>query len=98
MENRISSSFAFCLSTEKALSRRKIDMAHSKLASGAATTVMQTDEGWIALAVDALAAAGKPRREQRRKALCEQVVSYLRPLVGDRNGTHVLLEGKQVAS
>ncbi len=67
-------------------------MNHSKLSSGATTTVTLTDEGRIALAVDALAAAGKARSEQRRKALCEQAVSYLRPIVGDWNGTHVLLE------
>jgi hypothetical protein len=62
-------------------------MNHSKLSFGAATTVMLTDEGRIALAVDALATARKARGEQLRKALCEQAMSYLRPVVGDRSGT-----------
>jgi hypothetical protein len=58
-----------------------MDMNNSKLSTYAATTVMLTVEGRIALAADALAAAGKTRNEQRKKTLCEQAMSYLRSVV-----------------
>jgi hypothetical protein len=54
----------------------------NRLSTPAATiTVNLTNAGRIALAVDALEAAGKTRNEQRRRALCEQAMSYLRPVV-----------------
>jgi len=65
-------------------------MNQSQVSARAATTVMLTDEGRIALAVDALTAAAKARNEQRRKVLCEQAMHYLRPVVGD--GTYALRE------
>ena len=39
---------------------------------------MLTVEGRIALAADALAAAGKARSERQRKSLCEQAMNHLR--------------------
>jgi len=65
-------------------------MDNSKLSTYAATTVMLTDQGRIALAADALIAAGKSRNEKRRKALCEQAMSYLRSIVQD-SGIHCRL-------
>ena len=56
-------------------------MNNDKLSTHAATTVMLTDAGRIALAADALTAAEKTRNERRRKALCEQAMSYLRLVV-----------------
>jgi hypothetical protein len=44
----------------------------------AGITVMLTVEGRIALAADALAAAGKARTEKQRKILCEQAMNHLR--------------------
>ena len=55
-------------------------MNKNKLSTYVAT-VMLTDKGRIALAADALAAAGKTRDEERRKALCGQAMSYLRTVV-----------------
>jgi hypothetical protein len=45
------------------------------------TTVMLTIEGRLALAVDALAAAQKTRKEEQRKSLWRQAMMYLRPFV-----------------
>jgi hypothetical protein len=58
-----------------------MDMNNSKLSTHAATTVVLTVEGRIALAADALASAEKTRNEQQKKALCEQAMSYLRSVV-----------------
>lgn len=58
-----------------------MDMNNSKLSTYAATTVTLTVEGRIALAADALTTAGKMRNEQGKKTLCEQAMSYLRPVV-----------------
>lgn len=58
-------------------------MTKNQLSTYAGTTVMLTDEGRIALAADALMAAGKSRNEKRRKALCDQAMSYLRTIVQD---------------
>ncbi len=59
----------------------QIGMNNNELSTYAATRVMLTVEGRIALAADALAAAGKTRNEQRKKALCELAMRYLRSVV-----------------
>ena len=56
-----------------------MDLKSSKPSSS--TTIMLTDFGRIALAAHSLAAAEKTHNEQRRKALCEQAMGYLRPVV-----------------
>jgi hypothetical protein len=66
---------------EKPQPDEQIGMDDKKLSIHAKTTVMLTLEGRIALAADALAAAGKTGNEQRKKALCEQAMTYLRPVV-----------------
>ena len=76
----LSVSLFVCL-RKKPRAAEQIDMNNNKLSTHAATTVMLTDAGRIALAADALAAAGRTRNEQRRKALCEQAMSYLRSVV-----------------
>lgn len=58
-------------------------MDNSQPSTYAGTTIMLTDQGRIALAADALSAAGKSRNEKRRKALCEQTMNHLRAIVGD---------------
>jgi hypothetical protein len=56
-------------------------MNNSDVSTHFTATVMLTDEGRLALAADALAAVQKTRKEGRRKALCEQAIKYLRPVV-----------------
>jgi hypothetical protein len=58
-------------------------MDKSDLSTDSGITVVLTVEGRLALAVDALAAAQKTRRKERRKCLCEQAVMYLRPVIQD---------------
>ena len=53
-------------------------MSKNNSSTYAGITVMLTVEGRIALAADALAAAGKARSEKRRKSLCEQAMNHLR--------------------
>ncbi len=56
-------------------------MNNSKISTYSGTTVMLTVEGRLALAVDALAAAQKTRKAERRKGLCEQAMMYLYQVV-----------------
>ena len=56
-------------------------MDNSQLSTYAGTTVMLTDQGRMALAADALIAAGKSRNEKRRKALCEQAMNHLQTIL-----------------
>jgi|GEM_PF-5053024 hypothetical protein len=56
-------------------------MNNSKVSTFSGTTVMLTVEGRLALAADALAAAQKTRKTERRKSLCEQAMMYLQPVI-----------------
>ena len=58
-----------------------IDMNNSEPSKYSGITLMLTDKGLIALAADALVAAEKSRNNERRKALCEQAMIYLRRIV-----------------
>jgi hypothetical protein len=62
-------------------------MDNGQLSACGATTVMLTDQGRIALAADVLITAGKSCNEKRRRALCEQAMTYLRTIVQD-SGIH----------
>ena len=53
-------------------------MSKNDISTYAGITVMVTVEGRLALAADALAAAGKARSEKLRKSLCEQAMNHLR--------------------
>src|ERR1035437_438776 len=56
-------------------------MNNRDISTYSGTTVMLTVEGRLALAVDALAAAQKTRKEDRGKRRCDRAMVYLRPVI-----------------